>query len=529
MTKSLFLITLLVFLVGVFFRLYKLTDFPPGLIQDEVVAAYDAFALLETGRDHHGVLWPLTFSSFNDWVSPFFIYYLTPFIKVFGLNAFAVRFSVSLLSIISLVLFYFVAKEFFKEKSKAFFAFALFSFSSFAIMTARWAIPTHTIILPFLVFLFFLGKAMNTAQHQMTNLLWAQIFLGISIYTDTAMKVFGPLIHLTSLFTIKHLVNKKWLFFLFLTFSIVSAPTLFDHLFNLQERNNRFNMISVFSLSDFWMFTFLQNYFSYLSPVTLFVSGDVNPVRTIPNLGYEHLFYSLFFYSGLFLLIYKLIKKKINLHEKFLLLYFLVSPLPTSLTLPAADFQRALYILPVLILISSEGLFFLWQRLSMFLTKKFFVPLRLAQIEIIIFLSIILLLNFSFFTMNYFSQKYQNINKYYFQYGLDKVFYYLLKNEQQYEQIYISNVINMPYIYYLYYSQYDPRKLRYADYEKNDDQGWTNVEKIGKYHFVSIDNSSFVNAKLIYEAQNSPLAKYQIWEKDKIIYVTLYSSPEAQP
>ena len=487
------------------------------------MAGYDAYAILQTGRDQHGVFLPVTFKTFNDWASPFLNYYLVPFIALLGLNAFSLRSAVAFLSLLSLVLFYFFAVEYFKDKFKAVLAFFLMSFSSFAISTARWTIPTHTIILPFLLFLLFLAKALDQEKNRSRNLILAQIFLGFSVYTDTAMKLFALFLQIPFVLILKNffLRKKSLLFLAWLVFFGITLLTYFDHLLNLQALNNRFNMISIFSLSPFWPLTYLQNYFSYLLPFGLFLGGEVNPVRAIPDFGYEHLTYGIFFYAGLFSLLKKLIIKEISNKEKFILTYYFISPLATSFTLPAADWHRTLYALPAIILISAEGFSFLIKILGVWLSQKLSYPKAFAEKSLTAFFVILVFINLAIFSVNYFGKGYSDINKYYFQYGLNQVYSYLLKNENQYQAINVSNVINMPYIYYLFYSQYDPRKLKYEDFKQIDKKGWIKITKIGKYNFREIKPEEIKNAKLLKEIPNSPVSKYQIWKGNQEIFVVI--------
>ena len=49
-------------------------DFPPALNADEAAFGYNAYSLVETGKDEHGNAWPIHFQSFNDYKPGFYFY-----------------------------------------------------------------------------------------------------------------------------------------------------------------------------------------------------------------------------------------------------------------------------------------------------------------------------------------------------------------------------------------------------------------------------------------------------------------------
>ena len=61
------------------------------LLWDEAALGYNAYSILETGRDEYGQILPIIFKSFGDYKPGFYVYLTLPFIKVFGLNELSVR------------------------------------------------------------------------------------------------------------------------------------------------------------------------------------------------------------------------------------------------------------------------------------------------------------------------------------------------------------------------------------------------------------------------------------------------------
>jgi len=72
-------------------RLLWLGSAPKGVLVDEMHYGYLAYSILETGKDEHGVPFPLIFRGFGDNKLPGQVYTLVPFIKLFGLENFAIR------------------------------------------------------------------------------------------------------------------------------------------------------------------------------------------------------------------------------------------------------------------------------------------------------------------------------------------------------------------------------------------------------------------------------------------------------
>ncbi len=55
----------LIIFLGIFLRVYKLESIPPGLDVDEASFTYDAYSILQTGKDRYGEVLPLAFRSFG--------------------------------------------------------------------------------------------------------------------------------------------------------------------------------------------------------------------------------------------------------------------------------------------------------------------------------------------------------------------------------------------------------------------------------------------------------------------------------
>ena len=116
-----YLFLLLIIFTAAVSRIYDLQNNPPALNQDEAVNGYDAYALGNTWKDHHGASFPQPMlESFSDWTSPLITYITIPFVKVFGLSEFSIRLPVAIMGVLSVLLFYILIRQILKNKNYCF-------------------------------------------------------------------------------------------------------------------------------------------------------------------------------------------------------------------------------------------------------------------------------------------------------------------------------------------------------------------------------------------------------------------------
>ncbi len=129
--KIYLLLVLFTFLTGFLLRFSKLSEIPPGLYTDETAIGYNAYSILQTGKDEHGKSYPLYFQSFGDYKLPVYIYTVAISEKLFGINAFAIRFPSALFGSLTIIALYFLVLELSGKK-----AFALIA--SFFLAVNPW-------------------------------------------------------------------------------------------------------------------------------------------------------------------------------------------------------------------------------------------------------------------------------------------------------------------------------------------------------------------------------------------------------
>ena len=107
--KKLLLLSVLV--LASFLRLFCLGGYP-SLNADEAAIGYNAWSLIQTGKDEHGNSWPIHFKSFGDFKPGGYFYIVLPFVKLLGLNEWAVRLPSALMATATIYLVYLLAKLF---------------------------------------------------------------------------------------------------------------------------------------------------------------------------------------------------------------------------------------------------------------------------------------------------------------------------------------------------------------------------------------------------------------------------------
>lgn len=143
------LISWLIIVMGILLRLLFIGRFPVGLNCDEASTSYDAYAILNTLCDRNGNILPVYPLAWGSGQSALYMYLSIPFIKLLGLNIFATRLPMVIISSISLIVFYKMLDLIdVDKKNKSFNVFALLFFvlNPWHIMKSRWGLDCN--ILP---------------------------------------------------------------------------------------------------------------------------------------------------------------------------------------------------------------------------------------------------------------------------------------------------------------------------------------------------------------------------------------------
>ena len=278
-------------LAGIVLRTIALDSVPPGLHHDEACNGYDAYSILHTGRDHHGNFLPIAIEAFGDYRPPIFDYSLVPLIAAFGLKAAVVRLGAALWGIVDLVGTIGLAGLMLGWPGAAA-AALLGAISPWHLSFSRFgqeAISGSAMVT--LAMLFFFGWL---SWRKTAYLMLSAIFFGLSFYSYSIVKVFTPL--MIGLLTILYWreLKESWSKALIAVAVIaaLAAPLAVLTLRHRAEMQARYNQMS---LSGFMagcpnclpaaesestdtilarLENFSANWAGYFTPSYLFLTGD---------------------------------------------------------------------------------------------------------------------------------------------------------------------------------------------------------------------------------------------------------------
>ncbi len=453
-----------IFLLSLFLRTYHLATLPFYFHQDEVMNGYVGRFILQNGKDLYGNSFPLLyFDRFGDFpnVIPMYLSGLSTFI--FGINEFAVRFPIALAGSLTVLLFYFLGKLFFKDSRFALFFSFLLAICPWHIALSRATAEGVTALAVFVLGFYLALKGLKEDKKKLFFLSLPLFLLTYFLYPG--YRVFTPLSLLPFLFlnfkTGKVYFKKKLLFFVvpFFLLSFLISTTSWGKgrfeqtsLFYNQEVKGKIGAVNIAFIFDegsdqiFEARVFhnkivgyykegVEQYLNYFSPGFLFVKGGLPDRYLVPNQG-------LFYLTSFALLFFLLLPaRKRNLIFYYFLYLLLISPIPAALTVDDVPniHRSAALILPVLFLatVGFKGL------ISLTKNKHF---------KILISFLIVLLIGLEFI---YFWHQYSNhtasYKGIYRNGGSEELVSFIKDNEAGFDQVIMPGLGTLP-LYYLFYN-----------------------------------------------------------------------------
>ncbi len=537
------ILLLLIIIVGIFLRFYKLGQIPNSYSPDELAQGYTAYSILETGKDEWGSQNWLSLRSFGDYKPPLQTLLMIPGIKVFGLTPFAVRLPNALLSTFTILLTYLIANYLFKSKSISLLSALFISLSPWALPLSRIALEANLVI-----FIISLATYLYLKANQNKSVFFFSLsffFFGLSLFTYHSAKIFTPIFLIVLFISQKTYLLKKKLIIPFLIFGLF----LFSNTFlNNQIKSNRTGDIAIFNPTDNWSYvsnsqfeitqnglpypvikifynklvylyeTFSHNYLSYFSPQFLITQGaGETTYGMIPGYGVLGLIPAI----GLILSLFFLIKSKGNKDKRnlyFLMVTILIPPLIAAIAKGQYSGNRVSLMMPFIQIISSFGLITFLNVLPEKI-KSFF---NLGFIIAFLFLNLI-------FIVRYFYQGNQ-ILAHGMLYGHLQANEYLKSYPDK--QVIYSRKLSEPQAYVTFFQKINPKivqqaSLAWLEYEtKNllflDQLGEYSLDKF-TFREINIPSDSLLPNTLIIGRPE----EFRDVKPDHIIYYPYHSKQEA--
>lgn len=366
--KHLTLIILsLIILIGTYLRLVDLEIKPNGFYVDEASTGYNAWSILQTGKDEYGKSFPIFFRFLGSYTPPLYTYLTALSVKIFGLSIFSTRL-VSALSgiILILVVFLFIRSLRLTNNFSTLIAVFLFTISPWAIFYSRIGYEINLAFLLFSLGVLFLSLSLKRPVY----LILGSILLAVSTYAYHTERLLALLTLFVFLTIYRKLffksANRKILAFSFILLLLILIPQIMlIHtpssssrglgLFYQQavaRQTKQLNILpQLLSLPLVVSHEFSAQYLSYFSPRNLFFQPDSDPQRSLPDLSNFYPWMVILYLVGLFSLS-KMWKEK---GTKFLFMLLILVPIPAALAGDPFSSQRSLPLLLPLTVILAIG------------------------------------------------------------------------------------------------------------------------------------------------------------------------------
>lgn len=296
------LISLIVFFGG-FIRIVNLDKVPNGLYSDEAALGYNAYSILQTGRDEFGKSWPIYFRSFGDYKLPLYSYLSTIPVFFWGLSIFSTRIISALSGTFTIILIYLIFGkiQLFKNKYIPLLAGFLFAFSPWSIFFSRGAFETNLGFFALSLAVYFYLLSWKRPGF----FVWGTFFLTLSTYAYHTQRLAAYLIlpflilNLIKSFgfpKMRKIIGISLLIF-FVT-QLAHLVVLFEPAFRVRaaglfyfaaisDQASKLSGIFPYPLAVIVAFLreFLSQFFAYFSPRNLFFLPDYEVERSIPELS----------------------------------------------------------------------------------------------------------------------------------------------------------------------------------------------------------------------------------------------------
>ncbi|MSP40048.1 MAG: phospholipid carrier-dependent glycosyltransferase [Deltaproteobacteria bacterium] len=365
-------------------RFFDLGQLPAGINVDEASNGWNAYTLLKTGKDQHGVAWPIFYTrAFGENRSVSYIYALLPFQAFAGLSVQATRLPAAFGGVLSILLIYFVGARLFGHPT-GLVAAAMLAMNPWHLQISRLGV--EALLVPLLVLASltallwadFPFGADDTRGPKPIRAALAGLILGVSCFGYWAVRIFLPLFFVGAVaVTWQHWWHRLKtrdgaiaIGCLALAITLVGAPLLWRHLSDPEIAKRGRIQGWVWEESDSFAdkaTKALARYPGHFGPDFLFINGDNDPAYS-PLTGA-----ALFHWYDLPLLILGLIvclrQARASPPARLLLLWLLLYPLADLFARHSSlHALRSLPGLPALVLLAAigavHGTEWLWRRRS---------------------------------------------------------------------------------------------------------------------------------------------------------------------
>lgn len=502
-----FILIFIVFLAG-FLRFYQLGVNPPSLDWDETSLGYNAWSLMQTGHDEFGNSWPLSIRSFGDYKPPLYTYMLIPSLKIFGKSEFAIRFPSALAGTLTVLVTYFLVLELFStvqptwaKGPSTFDRNHLALLSSFLLTISPWHLQFSRIAFEANLGLFFFVAGMWQFVKWLKGSGWSIFFVSLSfslaLMSYHSLRLVIPLILIADFIMYRNRIiqlisGSKFIVCISAIPAIATVLAISYTVFIQKVGQARFSETSIFTITKLldtpksrverfngnlldrvvnqryliYAKQYISGYLDHYNLRFWLLDGDRIDRHRAPDVGLLYFWEFPFLAIGLF---YAL-KLSLGFRGPFdrfdglttgfaqgkksaqiLIFWFLLAPAASAATGGTPSAVRSLVFLPTFQIFTAIGVVGVFGRVLELRRESLwkFLPFTFYLLPV------------TFEIARYFHQYYVHAPVEYataWQYGYKQAVEQVLIGKETYDQIIMTTSYDQPYIYFLWYGNYDPGK-----------------------------------------------------------------------
>ena len=347
------LIFLVILLLGIIVRIYKLYEIPNGIHIDEAGMFIDASMLERYRVDRWGNSFPVYLQNFGGGQSAMYAYITAILIKIFSCSYLLIRIPSLVFGILVIILSYFITKEL--TNKQALFVMAMASFCPYFIQSSRIGLDCNLLLGMSLISVYIYIKALKNKKNYLFII--TGILFGLCFYTYAIGYIYITMFLMISiiyLYKNKKLTKTNILYLLF-PFLIMIIPIILFLLVNyglineFKIFNISFNKLEIFRANEISISNILENVI------------DINYKLFYDSIEYNVLgYFGTIYYIFIPIFIYGMIKiVKNNNENKYenLVLIMLISNIITLLFISDININKANSIYFSIIYITVYGIF----------------------------------------------------------------------------------------------------------------------------------------------------------------------------